>query len=120
MNDLEQAAQRVQTLVAPFFNGLVIAQLLLYGGAAIVLRHSWAAGAQAPAAAHPVRRTALVFACVPVSTYLANTVPWWRDSMGAAAGRRGDGRGYVTVLTVVAQLGTWRHRCSARSARWPG
>ena len=51
VDDLEQAAQRVQKLVAPFFNGLVIAQLLLYGGAAIVLRHSWAAGSQAPPAA---------------------------------------------------------------------
>ena len=39
-----------------------------------------------------VRRTALVFACVPVSTYLANTVPWWRSAhpllVIVAGGRR--------------------------------
>ncbi|MFC6007318.1 hypothetical protein [Angustibacter luteus] len=109
VSDLDQAAQRVQKLVAPFFNGLVIAQLLLYGGAAIVLRHRWASGSKRRRLLTLVRRTALVFACVPVSTYLANTVPWWRYQhallmvvLVVAA--------YVTALTLVAQLGPWRRR----------
>ena len=29
---------------------------------------------------HAVRRVAVLFAAVPVSTFLANTVPWWRTS----------------------------------------
>ncbi|WP_426564397.1 hypothetical protein ACPPVT_00405 [Angustibacter sp. McL0619] len=109
VEDLENAAQRVQKLVAPFFDGLVLAQLLLYGGVAIVLRHSWTAGSRRRRLLSLVRRTALVFACVPVSTYLANTVPWWRYQhallmvvLAVAC--------YVLALSLVAQLGPWRHR----------
>ncbi len=105
--DLEQAAQEVQSLVAPFFNGLVVAQLLLYGAAAVVLRRSWASGRRRMAVLRAVRRTALVFASVPVATYLANTVPWWRSDhpllvvvLAVAA--------YVAALSLVAQLGPWR------------
>ena len=105
--DLEQAAQEVQSLVAPFFNGLVIAQLLLYGAAAVVLRRSWASGRRRVTLLRLVRRIALVFATVPVATYLANTLPWWRSGhpllavVGAVAG-------YVVLLSLVAQLGPWR------------
>jgi hypothetical protein len=105
--DLEQAAQEVQSLVAPFFNGLVVAQLLLYGAAAVVLRGSWASGRRRDVLLRSVRRIALVFASVPVATYLANTVPWWRSQhpllvvvLVVAA--------YVLALSVVAQLGPWR------------
>ncbi|WP_460460787.1 hypothetical protein [Angustibacter peucedani] len=105
--DLEQAAQSVQSLVSPFFNGLVIAQLLLYGAAAVVLRRRWAAGDGRRRLLVAVRRVALVFAAVPVSTYLANTVPWWRSShpllvvvLAVAA--------YTAAVSLVAQLGPWR------------
>jgi hypothetical protein len=109
VEDLELAAQRVQKLVAPFFNGLVIAQLLLYGGVAIVLRRSWAAGSRRRKLLALVRRTALVFACVPVSTYLANTVPWWRHEHALVMVVLAV-CGYVLVLTLIAQLGPWRHK----------
>jgi hypothetical protein len=105
--DLEQAAQEVQSLVAPFFNGLVVAQLLLYGAAAIVLRRSWASGRRRVALLRAVRRIALVFATVPVATYLANTVPWWRTGH-ALLTVVGVVAAYVVVLSVVAQLGPWR------------
>ncbi len=107
--DLEQAAQSVQQLVAPFFNGLVIAQLLLYGAAAVVLRRSWASGVRRGRLLRWVRRVALVFACVPVATYLANTVPWWRSGhpllvvVLVVAG-------YTAAVSLVAQLGPWRAR----------
>ena len=53
------------------------------------------------------RRAALVFAAVPVSTYLANLVPWWR------AGHPLPGLVLsllvaVLAVTAVAQLGPWR------------
>jgi hypothetical protein len=105
--DLEQAAQRIQALVSPFFNGLVIAQLVLYGAAAVVLRGGWASGARRGRLLDAVRRVALVFACVPAATYLANTVPWWRAThpmpaiVAAVAG-------YVAVMALIAQLGPWR------------
>lgn len=105
--DLEQAAQEVQSLVAPFFNGLVVAQLLLYGAAALVLRRSWARRRRL-ALLRAVRRVALVFAAVPVATYLANTVPWWRWGHPLLAVVLAVA-GYVVVLSLVAQLGPWRH-----------
>lgn len=105
--DLEQASQAVQALVAPFFNGLVIAQLLLYGAAAVVLRRHWASGRRRRRLLGAVRRIALVFAAVPVATYLANTVPWWRSTRPlllvvlVVAG-------YTAAVSAVGQLGPWR------------
>lgn len=105
--DLDQAARVVTGLVPPFFTGLVAAQLLLYGAAAVALRRRWAAGPARGRVLAAVRRVALVSAAVPVSTYLANTVPWWRSAhplpmiVLVVAG-------YVTAVSLVAQLGPWR------------
>ena len=78
--DLDAASQAVQPLVPWFFNLLVVAQIALYGAAALALRNQWGG----PAGRHTVlawlRRVSVVFAAVPVSTFLANLVPWWRAS----------------------------------------
>jgi len=105
--DLDLAAQQVRPLVGPFFTGLVLAQILLYGLAALVLRHRWAEGPARSRVLALVRRLALVFGAVPVSTYLANTVPWWRSSSPLLAVVLVV-LGYVAVLSLVAQLGPWR------------
>ncbi len=108
--DLDVAARSVASLVPTFFTGLVAAQLLLYGAAAVALRRRWAEGPRRDRVLTAVRRVALVFAAVPVSTYLANTVPWWRSEhrllviVAVVVG-------YVAVISLVAQLGPWR--------RWP-
>jgi hypothetical protein len=108
--DLDHAAQAVHSLTPPFFTGLVVAQIVLYGVAAIVLRRRWTVGGRRSRVLAGVRNLALVFAAVPVSTYLANTVPWWRARndlltivLVVAA--------YVAAISLVAQLGPWR--------RWP-
>ena len=107
--DLDLAARSVAALVPTFFTGLVAAQLLLYGAAAVALRRRWASGPTRDRVLTLVRRVALVFAAVPVSTYLANTVPWWRAdhrlltiTLVVAA--------YVAAVSLVAQLGPWRRR----------
>jgi hypothetical protein len=105
--DLDQAAQQVRPLVGPFFTGLVLAQILLYGLAAVALRHRWTEGAARSRVLAWVRRLALVFGAVPVSTYLANTVPWWRSSSPLAVVVLVVA-GYVAVLSTLAQLGPWR------------
>jgi hypothetical protein len=105
--DLDQAAQQVRPLVGPFFTGLVLAQLVLYGLAALVLRHRWTEGPARSRVLAWVRRLALVFAAVPVSTYLANTVPWWRSSSPLLVVVLVV-LGYVAVLSALAQLGPWR------------
>jgi hypothetical protein len=107
--DLDRAARAVAALVPTFFTGLVAAQLLLYGVAAVALRRRWTAGPARDRVLAAVRRVALVFAAVPVSTYLANTVPWWRFErpllvivLVVTA--------YVVAVSLVAQLGPWRRR----------
>jgi hypothetical protein len=108
--DLDHAAQAVHSLTPPFFTGLVVAQIVLYGVAAIVLRRRWTVGGRRSRVLAGVRNLALVFAAVPVSTYLANTVPWWRtrnDLLTIVA----VVAAYVAAISLVAQLGPWR--------RWP-
>lgn len=108
--DLDHAAQAVHGLTPPFFTGLVVAQILLYGVAALVLRRRWTTGGRRSRVLAGVRHLALVFAAVPVSTYLANTVPWWRtqhDLLTIVL----VVVGYVAAVSLVAQLGPWR--------RWP-
>jgi hypothetical protein len=71
------AAQTHRWLLPRFFAGFVVGQLLLYGAAAIALRRTWAERRRRRILA-ATRLTALAAAAVPVSTYLANLVPWWR------------------------------------------
>lgn len=106
--DLERAALAVQPLVPRFFLGLEIAQLVLYGAGALALRRHGGGRAGRRRVYRWLRWTATVFAAVPVSTYLANVVPWWRTDNDLAA--------VVAAVTVpvllicaVALLGPWRH-----------
>ncbi len=106
--DLEQAAITVQPLVVWFFNGLVIAQILLYGGAALALRNNWRGLYGRRRVLGILRRVAVVFACVPVCTFLANLVPWWRasnDLLAVGAVLVG-----VVLISTLALGGPWRNR----------
>lgn len=109
LTDLELAAQRVRPIVAWFFNGLIIAQLLLYGGATWVLRRRREDPRSRGRVLRATRRTAVVFASVPAATFLANLVPWWRTGLPllwvtvAVAG-------FVLPIALLALLGPWRNR----------
>jgi hypothetical protein len=105
--DYDEAAQQVHTAVPRFFTGLVLAQLFLYGFAAIALRRKWSGERGRERTLRSVRQVALLFAAVPVSTFLANTVPWWRTShplivlpLVVAA--------YAVAIFAVACFGPWR------------
>jgi hypothetical protein len=108
MIDSDTAAQVVRNLVPPFFTLLVLAQLVLYAAAAVALIRHWGQRRRRRVLA-ATRRAALVFAAVPVSTFLANLVPWWRTThplptlvLAVAVA--------VAIVTLVAQLGPWRGR----------
>lgn len=107
--DYNEAALAVQPLVPPFFNGLVIAQILLYGAAALALRNRWGGRDGRGHVLSSLRRVAVVFATVPVSTFLANLVPWWRseDDLTTVVGVV---LVWVAVISAVALLGPWRDR----------
>lgn len=107
----------------PFFTALVTLQLVLYLAAAIVIRRR---DESSPARRRVLRMTgliALTSAAIPVSTFLANLIPWWTWShahtglvvvvLGIAgliaalaqfARRTGDLLGEVTVVTVFTSL----------------
>lgn len=107
--DVGQAAIETQQLIPPFFNGLVIAQILLYGGAALALRVPREAGQERRHAVLAIiRRVAVVFAAVPISTFLANLIPWWRAETGLLA-VIGAVAVFVTIICLVALLGPWRN-----------
>ncbi len=107
--DLSEAAIAVQPLVVWFFNGLVIAQILLYGGAALALKNNWGGIDGRRRVLGILRRIAVVFAAVPVSTFLANLVPWWRSDVDLLA-VVGSVLAAVTVISTVALLGPWRDK----------
>ncbi|MGL5858987.1 MAG: hypothetical protein ACRC35_11405 [Angustibacter sp.] len=114
--DLGQAADRVQPLVEPFFRAWVIAQLVVYGAAALVLRSGRATRPRRWLVRAVVGRLALVFAAVPAGTYLANTVPWWRGGHPLAVVSAVTA-GYVVVIAAAALLGPWRrHRLGPAGA----
>ena len=107
--DLSEAAITVQPLVVWFFNGLVIAQILLYGAAALALRNNWGGTDGRRRVLGVLRRVAVVFASVPVSTFLANLVPWWRAEHDLLA-VVGAVFVWVVAIASLALLGPWRDR----------
>jgi hypothetical protein len=113
LGDLDQAATEVHPIVPWFFNGLVVAQVLLYALAAVVLRRNGADGPAAVAARRrtlaSVRRIAVVFATVPAATFLANLLPWWRSgSPGLAV--TGTVILFAAPMAALALAGPWRGR----------
>jgi hypothetical protein len=107
--DLDTASQAVQPLVPLFFNLLVAAQIALYGAAALALRNRWGG----PPGRHTVlrwlRRVSVLFAAVPVSTFLANLLPWWRASNDFAA-VVGSVAMFAAAVSLLALSGPWGRR----------
>jgi hypothetical protein len=105
--DADTKAQVASRFTPHFFTLLVVSQLLLYGAAAVALRRRWGGTARRARVMQAMRRTALVFAAVPVSTYLANLVPWWRAGHPLAVLALSL---LVALLAVtsIALLGPWR------------
>jgi hypothetical protein len=111
LTDLDQASHAVTPILTPFFLGLVIAQIVLYGAATAVLRRR-SKRAEGTAQKAPrrtmrlLRQAAVLFATVPVATFLANFLPWWRSgSPGLAI--TGSVLLFVVPITAVALLGPW-------------
>ena len=105
--DADTKADVARRYTPHFFTVLVASQLLLYGAAAVALRRQWGGPQQRLRVLQAMRRTALAFAAVPVATYLANLVPWWRSGLPLPT-LVGSLVACVVVVTAVAQLGPWR------------
>jgi hypothetical protein len=107
--DYDEAAQEVHTAVPRFFSGLVAAQLFLYGFAALALRRRWKGEAGRERTLRAVRRVAVLFSAVPVSTFVANIVPWWRGSHPILTLTAAVAASAVAIY-LIAAVGPWRRR----------
>jgi len=107
--DADTKAQVASRFTPHFFTVLVVSQLLLYGAAAVALRRRWGGTARRARVMQAMRRTALVFAAVPVSTYLANLVPWWQATHPLSALALSLLVALLAV-TALALLGPWRRQ----------
>ena len=105
--DTDTKAQVASRFTPHFFTVLVLSQLLLYGAAAVAVRRRWGGTRRRVRVMQAMRRTALVFAAVPVSTYLANLVPWWRAGLPLPALVLSLLTALL-VVTAVSLLGPWR------------
>ncbi|GAB3461167.1 hypothetical protein AB1207_06440 [Kineococcus endophyticus] len=111
VRDLDAAAQAVQPLVGPFFTVWGASQILLYGVATLALRKAWGGTAGRRRILAWLRAVAVAFAAVCASTFLANTIPWWRAGDSTAShllAVTGAVAVYVVVITALALLGPWR------------
>ncbi len=113
--DYDQASHEVHSLVEPFFYGFVLLQLALYLIAAVLWRreggnlsrHGSSSISQRRQLLRITGRVAIVAATVPVSTFLANLLPWWRFSLPLVSVVASVAI-FATAISLLALLGPWR------------
>jgi len=107
--DYDEASHKVHSLVEPFFYGWVLLQVALYLIAAVLWKRGWGTGAQRHQLLGVTRRIATIAATVPVSTFLANLLPWWRFSVPLVSVVASVAL-FSTAISSLALLGPWRRR----------
>ena len=107
--DLDQSSHEVHGLVEPFFYGFALLQLALYLIAAVLWRRRWGTSPQRRRLLVFTRRATTVAATVPVSTFLANLLPWWRFSVPLVSVVASVAI-FATIISLLALLGPWRRR----------
>jgi len=115
--DHDEASHKVHSLVEPFFYGWALLQLALYLTVAVLWRRGWGSLPRHGSRAMPqrrqllgiTRRVAIVAATVPVSTFLANLLPWWRFSVPLVSVVASVAF-FAAAISMLALLGPWRRR----------
>lgn len=100
LSDADLASQVLREVREPFFITLVVAQLLFYGLAAIVIRRH-------RRMLVTTRVVATVSAALPVSIFLAQLVPWWGFAHPMPA-LLGTILAFAAVTAGLAFAGPWR------------
>lgn len=109
MLDLDQASHEVHGLVEPFFYGFVLLQLAFFLVAGLLWRRGWGLPAQRCRLLRNTRRVAIIGAAVPVSTFLANLLPWWRFSAPLVSVVASVAL-FTAAVSALALLGPWSRR----------
>ncbi len=110
LRDLDEASHDVHGLVEPFFQVFAYGQLVVYLLVLLVWKGRIGAEASRTTVLSRVRVLSVAAAAVPVSTFLANLVPWWRfpvEMLAVVA----TVLAFVAVIAGVALRGPWR--------KWP-
>lgn len=108
--DFDKASHNVHSLVEPFFYGWGLIQLAFFLTAALLWKRGRGTDVQRRQLLRVTHRFAIIAASVPVSTFLANLLPWWRFpvplvSVVAAVVL------FTAAISALALLGPWgRHR----------
>jgi hypothetical protein len=107
--DYDQSSHEVHSLVEPFFYGWVLLQLALYLSAALLWKNGWGTASQRHQLLVNTRRLATIAATVPVSTFLANLLPWWRFSHPLISVIASVAL-FAAMISALALLGPWHKR----------
>jgi len=101
LRDYDDASHAVHGLVTPFFQVLAYGQLAIYLLVLLVWKGRIGSDSSRVLVLSRVRMLAVAAAAVPVSTFLANILPWWRFPipMVSLVGSVGL---FVAVLALVA------------------
>ena len=104
--DYDEASHDVHDLVEPFFTVFAYGQLAIYLLVLLVYKGRLGAERTRVKTVSRVRVLSVAAASVPVSTFLANLLPWWRfpvdmESVVAAVGL------FVAIIATAALRGPW-------------
>ncbi|MFC7326558.1 hypothetical protein [Marinactinospora rubrisoli] len=106
--EFNTAAKVVESLIASFFSGLVAIQLLIYAAAAYTLkRYGGRDRKKRDVVLSVIRAVALGGAAFPVSSYLANLIPWWSAAQPQLA-LLGSVLLADALVVALALAGPWR------------
>jgi hypothetical protein len=106
--DYDEASHDVHDAVEPFFTVFAYGQLVIYLLVLLVWKGRIGSERTRVKVLTRVRGLAVAAASVPVSTFLANLLPWWRFpfemvSLVASVGL------FTAVIATLALRGPWRH-----------
>jgi len=123
--DLDESSHEVHGLVKPFFYGMALLQLTLYLIAALLWRRGWGAESRLGTGTRSrhlstavprrekllgvTRQVAIVAATIPVSTFLATLLPWWRFPVPLLSVVASVAV-FASVISLLALLGPWRRQ----------
>jgi len=107
--DSDQSSHEVASLVQSLLYGWVLFQLVLILGAALLWKRGWSTGGRRHQLVVVTRRLAIIAATVPVSTFLANLLPWWRFWMPLVSVIASVAL-FSTAISALALVTPWRRR----------
>jgi hypothetical protein len=107
--DYDQASHEIHSLVEPFFYGFASLALAIFLIAGLLWRRGWGTPTQRCRLLRVTRRVAIVASTVPVSTFLANLLPWWRFAQPLVSVVACVAL-FAAAISALALLGPWSRR----------